>query len=78
MVGAFRPSRSGTGKEQHGRPASWWISCLSCASSTRLGEQFEDEEHRILGEGGFEKAVAEVAQMKQTLGIFDLAKFTPK
>jgi hemerythrin-like domain-containing protein len=43
----------------------------------RLGDQFEDEEHRILGEGGFEKAVAEVAQLEQALGIFDLAKFTP-
>ena len=43
----------------------------------RLGEQFEDEEHKLLGEGGFEKAVAEVAQLEQALGIFDLAKFTP-
>ena len=43
----------------------------------RLGEQFEDEEHKLLGEGGFEKAVAEVAPLEQALGIFDLAKFTP-
>jgi hemerythrin-like domain-containing protein len=43
----------------------------------RLGDQFEDEEHRLLGDGGFEKAVAEVAQLEQALGIFELAKFTP-
>ena len=43
----------------------------------RLGEQFEDEEKKLLGEGGFEKAVAEVAQLEQALGIFDLQKFTP-
>jgi hemerythrin-like domain-containing protein len=44
----------------------------------RLGEQFEDKEHELLGESGFEKAVAEVAQLEQALGIFDLAKFTPQ
>jgi len=43
----------------------------------RLGEQFEEEEHKLLGENGFEKAVTEVAQLEKVLGIFDLAKFTP-
>ncbi|WP_437551489.1 hemerythrin domain-containing protein [Sorangium sp. So ce367] len=42
-----------------------------------LGEQFEDKEHRVLGEGGFEKAVAEVAELEAALGIADLASFTP-
>jgi hemerythrin-like domain-containing protein len=44
----------------------------------RLGDQFEEKEHQILGEDGFEKAVAEVAQLEQALGIHDLASFTPK
>jgi hemerythrin-like domain-containing protein len=41
-----------------------------------LGEKFEDEEHKRFGEGGFEKTVAEVAHLEDSLGIGDLAKFT--
>ena len=41
-----------------------------------LGEQFEDKEHELLGEHGFEGTVAEVAQLEAALGIADLAKFT--
>ncbi|HEU4577405.1 MAG TPA: hemerythrin domain-containing protein [Polyangiaceae bacterium] len=41
-----------------------------------LGEQFEDNEHKLLGEHGFEGTVAEVAKLEQSLGIADLAKFT--
>jgi hemerythrin-like domain-containing protein len=43
-----------------------------------LGEQFEKEEHRLFGEEGFEKTVAEVAAVEKQLGIYDLAAFTPK
>lgn len=42
-----------------------------------LGEQFEEKEHRMLGDEGFEKAVAEVAELEAALGIADLASFTP-
>jgi hemerythrin-like domain-containing protein len=42
-----------------------------------LGEQFEDKERSVLGEGGFEKAVEEVAKLETALGIHDLRKFTP-
>ncbi|MDC0683413.1 hemerythrin domain-containing protein [Sorangium atrum] len=42
-----------------------------------LGEQFEEKEHRMLGDEGFEKAVAEVAELEVALGIADLASFTP-
>ena len=41
-----------------------------------LGEQFEEKEHELLGEHGFESTVAEVAKLEQSLGIGDLAKFT--
>jgi len=41
-----------------------------------LGEQFEDKEHELLGEHGFETAVAEVARLEQYLGLGDLALFT--
>lgn len=42
-----------------------------------LGEQFEQEEHRLFGEEGFAKTVAEVAAIEKQLGIHDLAGFTP-
>jgi hemerythrin-like domain-containing protein len=42
-----------------------------------LGEAFEKEEHRLFGEDGFEKVVAEVAALEGRLGIADLASFTP-
>ena len=42
-----------------------------------LGEQFEDKEHELFGEHGFEKTVAEVARLEGALGIGDLARFTP-
>jgi hemerythrin-like domain-containing protein len=43
-----------------------------------LGEQFEEKEHQLFGEDGFEKAVDEVATIEKQLGIYDLASFTPK
>jgi len=42
-----------------------------------LGEQFEEREHQLLGEHGFEAAVAEVASLEAQLGLADLAEFTP-
>jgi hemerythrin-like domain-containing protein len=41
-----------------------------------LGEQFEEREHSLVGEHGFEKAVAEVTALEKALGIEDLARFT--
>jgi hemerythrin-like domain-containing protein len=43
-----------------------------------LGEQFEDKEHQLFGEDGFDKMVDRVAAIEKTLGIYDLAQFTPK
>jgi hemerythrin-like domain-containing protein len=42
-----------------------------------LGEAFEDREKQLLGPGGFEKAVADVAKLEAVLGLDDLARFTP-
>lgn len=42
-----------------------------------LGEQFEEREHQLVGEHGFETAVADVARLEAQLGIADLAAFTP-
>jgi hemerythrin-like domain-containing protein len=42
-----------------------------------LGEQFEDQEHKLFARG-FEGIVDEVAAIETSLGIADLAKFTPQ
>jgi len=51
---------------------------VSTKRLAELGEQFEKEEDRLFGEGGFEKTVEEVATIERHLGIYDLAQFTPK
>ena len=43
-----------------------------------LGEDFEKKEHQLFGEEGFEKMVERVASIEKTLGIYDLAQFTPR
>ena len=42
-----------------------------------LGEDFEDKEHELFGEDGFEAMVEKVAGIEKQLGIYDLSKFTP-
>jgi hemerythrin-like domain-containing protein len=43
-----------------------------------LGEKFEGIEHQLFGKAGFEGIVDEVAALEKTLGIDDLATFTPR
>jgi len=43
-----------------------------------LGEDFERNEHRLFGEDGFEKMVDRIASIEQSLGIHELAQFTPR
>lgn len=50
---------------------------VSASELVELGEQFEQIEHQHFGEGGFSTVVAEVAEIERTLGIYDLAPFTP-
>jgi hemerythrin-like domain-containing protein len=42
-----------------------------------LGERMEGDEHKVLGDEGFEKSVAEVESIEKALGIYDLKQFTP-
>jgi hemerythrin-like domain-containing protein len=48
------------------------------AELDKLGEKFEEQEHKLLGGGGFEGSLKEVGDLEKTLGIHDLAKFTPR
>jgi hemerythrin-like domain-containing protein len=47
------------------------------AGYRELGEQFEENEHKLFGEHGFETFVGQVADLEKALGIHDLASFTP-
>lgn len=42
-----------------------------------LGEEFENQEHKLFGEDGFEKVVAQIAELEKKVGLYDLAQFTP-
>jgi hemerythrin-like domain-containing protein len=42
-----------------------------------MGDRFEDAETNLFGEHGFEKVVEQVAGLEKTLGLADLAQFTP-
>jgi hemerythrin-like domain-containing protein len=43
-----------------------------------LREEFEDKEEKLFGKNGFEKVVAQVADLEKRLGIYQLAQFTPR
>ncbi len=50
---------------------------VSLKEYDKLGEEFENEEHRLFGESGFEKIVDRVAGLEKSLGIYELSQFTP-
>jgi len=43
-----------------------------------LGEEFENNEHKLFGNDGFETMVNKVADIEKSLGIYELSQFTPK
>ena len=47
------------------------------AELDKLGDRFEDQEHKLLGGGGFEGSLQEVRDLEKSLGVNDLAKYTP-
>ena len=42
-----------------------------------LGEEFEKNEQKLFGKDGFETMVSKVAMIEKSLGIYELAEFTP-
>ena len=50
---------------------------ISPEEFNELGEQFEEIEEEKFGKNGFQRIVAQVAELEQTLGIYDLSQFTP-
>lgn len=43
-----------------------------------LGERFEQEEHRRLGEGGLRGILEEIGRIEAAMGLDDLSRFTPR
>jgi len=43
-----------------------------------LGEEFEEKEHELFGEDGFDMMVDRVAAIEKSMGIFNLKQFTPQ
>jgi hemerythrin-like domain-containing protein len=50
---------------------------VSAKEFDSLGKEFEEKEEKLFGEGGFEKIVAQVAELEKALGLYELAQFTP-
>lgn len=57
-------------------PAIYTI--MSADAVKELGEQFEEKEHQLFGEGGFQDTVGKVAEIEKQLGIYNLGQFTPQ
>jgi hemerythrin-like domain-containing protein len=57
-------------------PALHWI--VSAREFDALGDDFEKKEHELFGKEGFESMVNKVGGLEKQLGIYDLAKFTPR
>lgn len=52
-------------------------SLISEKQFKELGEKFEQLEHKLFGENGFEAMVTKVATIEKELGIYRLEQFTP-
>lgn len=48
------------------------------AELDKLGDQFEEQEHKRLGGAGFEGSLKEVGDLEKALGIHELAMYTPR
>jgi hemerythrin-like domain-containing protein len=53
-------------------------SVVAASEYDEMGERFEEIEHQKFGEAGFDGIVQKVAEVERSLGIYDLAGFTPK
>jgi len=55
-----------------------WKKTMSEHQLSEMGEQFEDIEKAQFGGDGFDKAVKEIGEIEQALGLADIAQFTPR
>ncbi len=50
---------------------------LSKEEYGKLGDIFEDREHEMFGEDGFNKVLKQVEELEKSLGIYNLNEYTP-
>src|ERR1700687_4096047 len=50
---------------------------FTAAEFEKLGDLFEEQEHQMLGTGGFESTMAELGQLEKAAGIDRLSFYTP-
>jgi hemerythrin-like domain-containing protein len=54
-----------------------WKTNFTNKQLDEVGDQFEEIEHKMFGKDGFEDAERTISQIEQTLGMSDIAQFTP-
>jgi hemerythrin-like domain-containing protein len=54
-----------------------WKATMSKHQLAEMGDKFEDIEKKQFGQDGFDMAVNEIGGIEQSLGMTDLAQFTP-
>ena len=54
-----------------------WKQTLTAKELDEMNDRFEDIEHEQFGEDGFEDAVKQIAAIESSLGLSDIAQFTP-
>ena len=54
-----------------------WKKALGAHAVEEMGDKFEEIEKQQFGGDGFDMAVQQIAQIEQSLGLADLAQFTP-
>jgi hemerythrin-like domain-containing protein len=53
-----------------------WKQTLTAKQLDKMNDKFEDIEHGMLGENGFENAVKQISEIEAELGLADLSQFT--
>ena len=53
-----------------------WKETLTASALDEMNEKFEEIEHEQFGEDGFERALKQMVEIEQDLGLSDLAQFT--
>jgi hemerythrin-like domain-containing protein len=53
-----------------------WKLCLTARQLDEMNEKFEDIEHQMFGENGFEKVVRQIGDIENEFGLADLLQFT--
>jgi hemerythrin-like domain-containing protein len=54
-----------------------WKQTMTEKQFDEIGDKFEEIEHQQFGEDGFEDAVKQIGAIETSLGVADIAQFTP-